>query len=134
MIEQAIFKYMSSSPSITGFIGSGNKARVYPVKLPQNIGFPAVQFQRIVGTRVRGMQGSYGLVSVRFQFDIYSKKYSEAKKLSQAIRKLWDGYKDVIFGTDIRAVFLDPDQGPLYDDQTELYRIIQDYFFHYIEN
>ncbi len=61
-------------------------ANVYPMFLPEDAVYPAITYQVIYdGTNQAFNSGNYMSRDVRFQVDVFSKSYSEAKSLKEQI-------------------------------------------------
>lgn len=93
--------------------------RVYAVVLPQDIGFPAISYQRISDAPVNDYSGHSGLDRVRIQIDAWAQTYWEAKALGEEIRAC-------MLAADFKAV---PDTD--FDDfetESKLYRFSADFF------
>jgi hypothetical protein len=90
--------------------------RTYPLIFPDNVIFPAMSYQVIFDGANQATNGNYMSRDVRFQVDIYSKSYAEAKDLKGQV------VASIIFlgAGDISAQ-------DLYDDETELYRQLIDF-------
>lgn len=86
-IELELKSGLSADRAITGLVG----ARVFPIRLPQQVTFPAVTFQR-VSTPRSVQDGSYtqngytGFGWSRFQFTIWSDDYGQIAQLAAALR------------------------------------------------
>lgn len=61
-------------------------ANVYPMFLPQDAVYPAITYQVIYdGANQAFNSGNYMSRNVRFQVDVFSKSYSEAKSLKEQV-------------------------------------------------
>lgn len=90
--------------------------RVYPLFMPQNVEFPAMTYQVIYDGTEQSVKGDICGRDARFQVDIYSRTYSEAKSLKQqTVNNIIDLKGGEISSQD------------LYDDDTELYRQLIDF-------
>ena len=47
MIEEDLYTYLTSDPTVSGYVST----RIYPVKMPQNVTYPAITYQLIGSTR-----------------------------------------------------------------------------------
>ena len=59
--------------------------RTYPVVFPQKVMFPAIVYQVVNASVNQATNGNKTSRDVRFQVDIYAKKYSEAKAISEQV-------------------------------------------------
>ncbi|MBL4730787.1 MAG: DUF3168 domain-containing protein [Sulfurimonas sp.] len=56
-------------------------SRVYPLFMPDDAVFPSITYQVVFEGTEQGLAGCASGTSTRYQVDIYSKTYSEAKTL-----------------------------------------------------
>ena len=90
--------------------------RVYPITMPQDVVFPAMTYQVIYDGANQATNGNFMSRDVRFQVDIYSKSYGEAKGLKeQVVSKIIE-----LKGGSISAQ-------DLFDNETKLYRQLIDF-------
>ena len=89
---------------------------VYPLLLPENVSLPAMTYQVIYDGANQATNGNYMSRDVRFQVDIYSKSYSEAK-----------GLKDLVVNNVIVLGGGSISAKDLYDNETELFRQLIDF-------
>ncbi len=69
-----VFKHVRAwvlgDPLIVAQVGT----RVYPVKLPQTVTYPAITIQQISGVRHTPLKGRASLARPRFQFDVWTRE------------------------------------------------------------
>lgn len=127
-IEDGLVALLLADSGVSALVGT----RIYPLKLPQDDGLPAIRFQRISGERVRTLDGPTGLVRPRIQIDAYGKTYAEAKAVAEAVEALLDGYSGPAGTDQIEAVSLetdrDLDENPLGEEAA---RVSMDFFVSY---
>lgn len=109
-------------------------ARVYPAPIPQNPTYPLVTYQKISGPRDYVMGNQSGLVRARFQLDTWAETYGECEALADQVRLALSNYSGTSDTITIDWIALDNEQGPLYDDDADLQRCIQDYMIDYRES
>ena len=86
MSELGLVAVLGASPSIA-------QGRFYP-RLPQNVVFPAVRYNRINTKRTKDINGAnVGPTQFSFQIDCMAKSYSQAKALAAQVMGRLDGYK-----------------------------------------
>jgi len=90
--------------------------RVYPLMMPQDVVFPAMTYQVVFDDANQATNGNFTSRDVRFQVDIYSKSYSEAK-----------GLKDLVVNKVIELGAGSISAQDLYDNETELFRQLIDF-------
>jgi len=89
---------------------------VFPVFLNRSTSFPAMTYQVVFDSTNQATNGNYTGRDVRFQVDIYSHSYEEAKTLkSEVVKKVIE-----LKGGDISAQ-------DLYDNENELHRQLLDF-------
>ena len=66
MSEKAVFDQLDAIPALSG--------RVYPLKLPQNVLYPAVSYQRISGLRISAFKRDTTPVDATIQVDLYCER------------------------------------------------------------
>ena len=122
MIEAAIRSILIADDTVKALT-----TRVYPVALPQSPQYPLILYTKITGMRDHHLQGPNGRAHPRFQIEAWSKTYTEAKTLADAIREALDGYSGTAAGTKIGSCLIESEQD-IYESEIEVYRVIQDYF------
>ena len=135
-IETELIDFFEGESSITAIIGNGDSpetCRVYPLKLPQGYTLPAISFQRISTDREHVIDdGPIGWAWARFQFDMWAETYAEARQLTEAVRQALDGYNNKMGSVTVAGAFAEGERD-LYEEQTEIYRVTQDYLIPYKE-
>lgn len=133
-VERAIFTRLTAGVPIPDLAD-----RLYPVAAPARVQMPYGVYARVSAGRTRGMLGPTGLVSARFQIDLYGAAYGAVRALADAVRRRLDGFRGVISGVGwtcrIEGVSLLSDQDLHEPDITPeaLFRVSQDYLIHHIE-
>jgi len=61
---------------------------VHPLRKPQNKPFPVIIYKRISTEKSRTQSGSVDLKKARFQIDVYSSTYQDAKTIGKAVEDL----------------------------------------------
>lgn len=69
-----IFKHIRAYVLGDGALAAQLGTRVYPVKLPQTVTYPALTIQRISGVRHLPLKGRASLARPRYQFDVWTKE------------------------------------------------------------
>ena len=67
------------------------KDRIYP-RLPEQVIYPAIRYQRISTVRVHAIDGAVGVTDALIQIDCVAKTYSQAKTLADEVRVILHGY------------------------------------------
>ncbi len=103
-LDAGIYTYLKTVTGITSLVGTGNNARIYPLKLPQNPTLPAIVFTKISEQHVECMTGSAGLAMARIQFDCWAENKDQAEDLSEALRQALQGYKGSMGSVTVQGV------------------------------
>jgi len=86
-LEKGLFSVLTGNSPQTSAA-----ARVYP-SMPQGGTFPAIRYQRIATTRMRGIAaGRVGVTVADVQIDCLAESYSECKTLADEVRAILDEY------------------------------------------
>jgi len=142
VIEDAIRSRLLDFDVITDLIGEGARARMYPVKLPQDPSptWPAITYQIISGRPEYDIQGAAGVAEMRLQIDIWSaerpsvRAYDEVRKLGEYVRRALSGYAAAIDGTGYALQYCAlENRRSLYDDGSQTHRESQDWLIAYAE-
>ncbi len=82
MIEQSLRDHLVDTAAVAALIGT----RIYPGRLPQDVTFPAVSYQRITGGEENTHSGA-GPARALVQIDCWSDDtYGEALSVAEAVR------------------------------------------------
>jgi hypothetical protein len=85
-LEKGLYALLAgTSPQTAG-------GRIYP-RLPQQVTFPAIRYQRIMAMRNHALDAVVGVTDVTVQVDCMATSYSEAKALADSVRTLLHGYR-----------------------------------------
>ena len=122
MIETAIRYILINDATVKAIT-----TRCYPVTIPQSPTYPLILYTKITGMRDHHLRGPSGHAHPRFQVEAWSKTYTEAKTLADAIREALDGYAGTVSGTIIRSCLIESERDD-YQKAVEVYRELQDYF------
>ena len=90
--------------------------RVYPMVMPDDAVCPFIIYQVIIESANQATNGNLSSRDVRFQVDIFSKSYGEAKSL-----------KDLVFSEVIGLKGGDLFSKDLYENEIELFRQLIDF-------
>ena len=88
-VEEDFVTAITGDSAINALIGT----RLYPVKLPDNVTYPAAVYS-LVSTVI---QGSGGCKRSRLQLDLYDESYSGLKALRDAVVAYGDGGNGYIY-------------------------------------
>ena len=127
-VEAALTTYLKSVSEITGIIGEGDSARIYPLALPQKPAYPAVTYQVISSPRHHDVDIAYP----RIQYTAFARTYSQAKELSELLRIHLQRFKGVLSGISIKQIqYINAVE--FYQGDARIYYIPQDFKIIYEE-
>ena len=115
-LSNQLYTVLTASTLITSLTTN----RIYPVIIPQNATLPHIAYTRVSGDRVNGLAGYLTTERPKYQIDIYSDSYEQARTLS--------GRVHTVLNASTMAVILLSDTD-LYEDDVSQYRVTNDYSF-----
>lgn len=77
-IESDLHTVLSGHAGLAALVS----ARIYPNKLPQEVDYPAIVFQKISGDRISGLGGTHGLRNPRFQITCWSNDHTVLQNMA----------------------------------------------------
>ena len=104
-LETGLYSYLKGQAAVNAVTGN----RIYPIRLPQNVTFPAIAYTRISGQRVHVMGAISGVASPRIQIICWAETYGAAKDLAEIVRLVLDNYSGAMGGTTVIASLIDDD-------------------------
>ena len=113
MAEADIYNALSTGVPALG-------SRIYPLKLPQNVAYPAVVYQRISAPRLSAFGRDVTAVQATIQVDVYGhegKGYGEFADVADAVRMALQRYS----GGTILDTYIDAERDD-YEENTKLFR------------
>ena len=114
---------MTAEADIYTLLNTGVTAlggRIYPLKLPQNVAYPAVVYQRLSATRHHAFGRDATAVEPVIQVDVYghqSAGYAAFLTTADAVRAALQRYS----GGDILDTYIEAERDD-YEENTELFR------------
>ena len=123
-IEQGLLTELLVDTNITAHTGT----RIYYVTAPQTVATPYITFFRVSTNPVMSHDGGSHLERSRFQFDIWSLTYYEAKQIAEHLITKLQGLNELIGTGDAVRVcgILYRDQNDFYENDTKLHHIAID--------
>jgi len=129
MIDAAIFTKLTTTAGITALVSS----RVYPMRLPQGVTFPAISFDR-VSTDVRDLthNGTNQTAQGTFQFSCFAEDPKTVKQVAAAVVSALHGWKGTVSGEKIfRSMVLN--ETDLFDEDMAIFQVAIDVAIMYRE-
>lgn len=115
-VEEAIVTRLKAVAAVTALVGT----RIYINQLPQMPTLPAVVYNRISGNRVNSLQGSGGLASPVFQFDVFGTSATQCRQIVRELQTALAGYRGTVAGVNIQAILFLGDYDAPTGDQENL--------------
>lgn len=125
-ISEAMFSLVTGDTGVSALIGD----RLYPGRQPDAApagatAYPCVTYDRLSGQREYSHNGDSGLPHPRFQFSVWAQDYLDARTAATALISALSGYRGIVAGVEIQAVFIENDQ-ETFEAETKLHRVIVD--------
>ena len=112
MAEKAVFDQLDAIPALGG--------RVYPLRLPQNVIYPAAVYQRINAPRISAFGRDVTPVEASMQVDLYAEQGKGYEAFEAVVQSIRAALQRQASGNAI-AMFIDADRDD-YEEDTDLYR------------
>lgn len=135
LIEEAIGTRLAAVSGLTALVGSN----LFPVQIPQldaggTLDVPAVVWQLISDPPEHSHQG-LSMANPRYEVTSWATTYASAKQVANQVKLALDGFSGTVSvdgysPAETVKIFciMYEDQRDLFDDETRLYGISQDYF------
>lgn len=125
-IEQAIYNILANTAGISALVGT----RIYQVKMPDNVTFPAISYQTSYGSQIESFTGFSGLKNPVISIDSWASSAGVAKDLAEKIRVALHGYSgtygDITIDNVLEWSFIE-----MYDSDTEIFHVSSNARFWY---
>lgn len=107
--------------------------RIYPNVAPQNVTVPFVTYRRVSAVRESGFGEDIGIVTSRFQLDMYAATYSGVRAIAEQVRAALQRYR--ASGTDPEVIdtFIENELETFDAEPALLHRAVTDIQIHYRE-
>jgi len=105
-------------------------ARLYPVKLPQDVSYPACVYEIITRTEFPAMGSNADHSRKRITVTGYDNSYSGVKALETQIVAALDRYTGTSDGTTIDGSYLE-NVSDLYEDEFQIYQVSIDFMIYW---
>lgn len=120
-IEADIKTALDDHSGLSALIGS----RSYAIRLPDQPTYPCVVFSRIETTPNHTLTGRNNLTMARWQFEVRSQTYGEARDVVEQL-------KSALEGATFTAL-LESEQDIPYEDEVKVYRVDVDFDIWFID-
>jgi len=106
--------------------------RVYAVLAPQDVSSPYIVYTLISAPRDYTHDGPSGIVEARYQLNICTDTYAEAKAIADQLRSALSGFSGLLESVTVFSAMLDTELDS-HEDNADLYVIFCDYIISYKE-
>lgn len=131
LFEEGLVAHLTATAAVTAFVGTA-PARIHPNRLPQNIGYPAISYQKITRTHLQTHDGLSGLARPRIQINCWAEGNTQAQNLADAVRYALEGFRGNMGTVSVMGGFAE-NATDRYDDEAEKHGVSMDFFFFYQE-
>lgn len=129
-IEVALHDRMAGHAGLSALVSN----RIYPLRMPQGVTFPAVTYHRVSSQPVSAFGADTGLEAARFQVSAWSDSRTPlaAHDVAVEIRAALQRFRGTQTGIVIQGIFLE-NQIDLYEPDTEVWQVALDFMVHFGE-
>jgi hypothetical protein len=129
MIDAAIYSKLSGDTAVAAIVST----RIYPMRMPQGVVFPAISFDRVsTDTRDLTHNGTNQTAQGTFQFSCFAEDPKSAKQLGATVVKALHGWKGTVAGEKIfRSAVLN--ETDLFDEDMGIFQVAIDVAIMYRE-
>jgi len=131
-LEAGLTAWLNADPDVVQSVG----VRIFPMVLPQGVGFPTISYYRTGQQNVRSLVSLSGLSQSRMTVDCWALSYTESKELADLIQgnktnpKL-DGFRGMMGNVKVQACFctneVDLHERPVHADERGVYHTALDF-------
>jgi len=125
---EALNSRLNAVTAVTNLVST----RIYPVRLPQDVTYPAVRVITVDAQRESALDADMGLVHTRIQVDAYATTYAVSQTLAAALRGALKRQAWTLDAVEVCDALLENVQDD-YEDEAKAYRVRQDFVFMYRE-
>lgn len=128
-IESVIYDRLTGYSGLSALVSN----RVYPNVAPQNVTVPFVTYRRVSAERQSGFGEDIGIVTSRFQFDMYATAYSAVRAIAEQVRGALQRYRASATSPEVLDTFIVNELESFEAEPTLLHRAVTDIQIHYRE-
>ncbi len=121
-LEAAIYSVLSADLGLTALVST----RIYPLLLPQNAILPALTYARVSTERESAFVSDPGLSTARIQVDVWADTVASVQNVAEEVRGALHRYRGTIATVVIEESHIE-NEIMMYEPETEIYHIVQDY-------
>ena len=117
-IQADIRTYLLTQTGITDLIDS----RIYALKLPIDVTFPALTYSTVSSIRTRSHSGDSSLTTPRIQLSCWGEVYEDCRNLVTQLVNSLESYKGLMGSTTVYSSFVE-NEIDAYDSESKIYHI-----------
>ena len=121
-IEEALYDRATTFAGLTALIST----RFFPLKLPQNVVYPACSYHRVSSQHVMAMGADPGLARVRIQVDSFDKQYSGVKAVQRQVRLAFERWSGTHAGVTVADSLIETSVD-FYDEDVNVFQVSMDF-------
>jgi hypothetical protein len=129
MIHNVLRNLVLAQSAISDLVGT----RFYPIVAAQGAAFPHMVYSTVSTPRGLTYAGADGLAHPRWQVDVYSNDYDQAKLLAALVTQALHTTSGTYEGTRIDLIQLDNETDSDFEPDPNTFRVILDFIVHYEE-
>jgi hypothetical protein len=120
---KAIFNLLSTNDTIKQYIGS----KIYPVRIPQGTGFPAIVYAFTDQNPTLIKDGVSPLDEVGLTITMYFDSYDEGQTVADTVRNILDGKRETVAGVTIDSIIFASQQDNDFIEEYGFFVLSQSY-------
>ena len=133
-LYEALYHRLTNYSNLTTLTST----RIYPIKMPQEVSYPAVTFQVISGLPRGHLMGSDdSLAAPRVQVSAWGETLSDAVDVADQIKAAlqdFSGTMGGVSGVTVQRIFIESEQIPVIDPDVDVYQVAQDFIIWWEES
>ena len=133
-LYEALYHRLTNYSNLTTLTST----RIYPIKMPQEVSYPAVTFQVISGLPRGHLMGSDdSLAAPRVQVSAWGETLSDAVDVADQIKAAlqdFSGTMGGVSGVTVQRIFIESEQIPVIDPEVDIYQVAQDFIIWWEES
>ena len=125
---KSLYYLLKNAAAVTAIVGTGDNARIYPLRLPQKLAFPAITYQQITNVPTNQKDAVSGFDKVYFDVDCWSKDYDQVIALGAAVRAALDRITITSQGETVNMIVFQREVDG-FDNNAEIFHKLMQFLF-----
>lgn len=118
LVEEAVRSRVIGYAGVTALIGT----RMYPVKLPQDVTYPALTYAVIAAPREHLMVADAGVIGALIQVSVWAETMATAKALAIQVAASLNRFHGTVLGVVIQETWIE-NESDGWEDEAKVYHI-----------